>query len=129
MRTRTGKRKRAVIESLERRWLLSTDFQMLRDINSFPGVSQPGGNNFYLPPQSITVGGYVYYAHATGPTGAELWRTDGTPEGTELIKDIRPGKASSSPSTFTNIDGTIFFIANDGVHGTELWRTDGTAGG
>src|SRR5262249_54140621 len=59
----------------------------------------------------------------------ELWKSDGTKAGTQLVKDIYAGSASSSPSNLTNVNGTLFFQANDGTHGQELWKSDGTADG
>lgn len=62
-------------------------------------------------------------------TGLELWVTDGTEAGTYLVKDIRPGRESSSIKHMTNYNGILIFKANDGVHGDELWRSDGTEAG
>jgi ELWxxDGT repeat protein len=59
----------------------------------------------------------------------ELWRSDGTPEGTWMIKDINPGPNGSFPAQLTTIGTLIYFTANDGVHGVEPWVTDGTPGG
>ncbi len=64
-----------------------------------------------------------------GATGAELWKTDGTPAGTVLVKDINPGPANSSPGGFTEFNGAVYFAAFDGVEGRVLWKTDGTAAG
>lgn len=64
-----------------------------------------------------------------GYLGDELWRSDGTRSGTEIVKDIRPGEAGSEPRELTVFKGSLFFTANDGVHGRELWRSNGTAGG
>jgi ELWxxDGT repeat protein len=62
--------------------------------------------------------------------GMELWRSDGTAGGTALVRDIRPGTASSSPETPVSIGGGVaLFVAEDGTHGRELWRTDGTTEG
>ena len=61
--------------------------------------------------------------------GRELWVTDGTEEGTKLVKDIAPGAASSSPGSITAIGGRVCFAANDGASGAELWQSDGTAEG
>jgi ELWxxDGT repeat protein len=63
--------------------------------------------------------------------GTVLWKTDGTPEGTQPIKDINPSDGSVTPGPYylTDVNGTVFFAANDGVNGVELWKTDGTAGG
>src|SRR5262249_29145247 len=59
----------------------------------------------------------------------ELWKSDGTPDGTLLVKDIQPGSASSSPASLTNVNGTLFFTAFDPAVGTEVWKSDGTAAG
>ena len=42
-----------------------------------------------------------------------------------LVKDIRPGSASSGPGGFTNLAGRTFFGAVDPA-GAHLWKTDGT---
>ncbi len=59
----------------------------------------------------------------------ELWKTDGSEAGTVLVKDIRPGTASSSIGYLTPVNHTLFFVANDGVAGNELWRSNGTLEG
>ncbi|MDZ4698193.1 MAG: T9SS type A sorting domain-containing protein [Rhodothermales bacterium] len=62
-------------------------------------------------------------------SGRELWRTDGTREGTQLFLDIRPGPETSNPSYLVEASGVLFFVADDGVHGRELWASDGTPDG
>jgi ELWxxDGT repeat protein len=66
----------------------------------------------------------------------ELYRSDGTPNGTVLVRDIAPGidpvtgaPASSDPQGLTAWRDMVLFSANDHVNGQELWRTDGTAAG
>jgi ELWxxDGT repeat protein len=67
---------------------------------------------------------------ATSPTaGNELWRSNGTTESTQLIKDINPGSLSSNPTQPVTANNLAFFLASDPSHGQELWVTDGTAGG
>jgi ELWxxDGT repeat protein len=58
--------------------------------------------------------------------GAELWASDGSPPGTGLLADIRPGPDSSLPSSFAPFGDRAIFVANDGVHGREPWVTAGT---
>lgn len=53
--------------------------------------------------------------------GEELWLSDGTEQGTILIKDINNGMASSNPYMFKVFNNQLYFIANDGINGTELW--------
>jgi ELWxxDGT repeat protein len=78
--------------------------------------------------------GLVFFQAMTPSSGAELWATNGTGAGTRLVKDIKPGVASSSPSSFVEVNGGplgryVLFAADDGVNGTELWRSDGTDAG
>jgi ELWxxDGT repeat protein len=61
-----------------------------------------------------------------GVTGKELWKSDGTASGTELVKDIRAG-IGSNPNNLTSVDNKLVFTANDGIHGEEVWRSEGTA--
>lgn len=72
-------------------------------------------------------------------TGIELYLTDGTPEGTRLLRDLHPGLESSIPTNLTVLNGVAYFSADDSVSvdpetgqaafDRELWRTDGTPGG
>ncbi len=89
-----------------------------------PVVDAAGSGMIAAP--GINVSGVMYFTRTTTQHGNELWRTDGTPAGTILVKDIRPGAADSSIGAFANLNGTLFFTANDGVHGRELWKSDGT---
>lgn len=50
----------------------------------------------------------------------ELYMSDGTSAGTELLMDINPG-GNSYPDNLTAIDDTLYFQADDGTHGRELW--------
>ena len=61
--------------------------------------------------------------------GRELWYSDGTSEGTLMVKDIKQGQNSSSPSSLVAVNNTLYFTADDGVHGSELWKSDGTENG
>jgi ELWxxDGT repeat protein len=61
------------------------------------------------------------FAAADDEHGQEPWVTDGTPRGTRLLADIRPGGRSSFPIEFTRSGDFMFFAANDGVHGHDLW--------
>ena len=78
--------------------------------------------------RNIIIDGTMYFrGYGTVENGAELWKTDGITIG--LVKDIFPGKNSSSPDLLTNVNGTLFFTATDGVNGVELWKSDGTEAG
>lgn len=53
----------------------------------------------------------------------QLWITDGTQSGTQLLRSFAPYKAMPTP---VELNGKLYFIANDTIHGNELWVTDGT---
>lgn len=46
-----------------------------------------------------------------------------------MVKDIRTGSSSSSPTLLTASGSTLYFVANDGTTGNELWKSDGTVAG
>ena len=58
--------------------------------------------------------GFALVAADDGVRGHELWRTDGTPLGTRLVRDIRRGAASSTIRELTALDDAVYFSANDG---------------
>ena len=68
----------------------------------------------------------LYFNAKGGAKGRELWRSDGTFDGTRRVKDIRPGTGGGSPWNLAAIGGLLYFSADDGVNGRELWVSDGT---
>lgn len=82
-----------------------------------------------VPTELTDFNGVLLYAGTDGVSGKELWRTDGTAGGTQLVKDICPGIGNSSPSYLTAFGSLLIFRADDGVHGAEPWVTDGTEAG
>lgn len=80
-------------------------------------------------PPIVGSGGLAFIAAYDGVHGEELWASDGTPEGTRLVADVRPGPVSSGLLWLTDVRGRLYFRANDGSTGAELWSSDGTAAG
>lgn len=96
---------------------------LIADLNTGRSVARepaaaPGGG--------VELDGFLYFAADDGLHGRELWRTDGTREGTELVSDICPGPCSSGPVSLTVFGNLIGFDATDELHGHELWVSDGT---
>lgn len=93
----------------------------VRITGPFDGIKVPG--------DFTVLGHHLYFWAFTFATGYEVWRTDGTDVGTELVADIAPGTLSSRPREIVALEGVLYFRADDGPHGFELWRSDGTAAG
>ena len=49
--------------------------------------------------------------------GPEVWKTDGTAEGTVMVKDINPGSDGSDIKELVVFNDKVYFGANDGVNG------------
>ena len=95
----------------------------------WPGTTNSGIHSYNR--KLVEMNGKLYFAANDGLHGIELWVTDGTEAGTQMVKDIYVGN-NSSISVYGNLEvlnNKLYFAANDGIHGMEIWRTDGTAAG
>lgn len=81
-----------------------------------------------LAHKTAAVDGVTFFVARTECYGAELWRTDGTSEGTALVADAFPGRAGSSPDCLVQIQSTLYFVADHPSRGRVLWRYDGPQG-
>jgi len=79
----------------------------------------------------VSFKGFLYFTAFNPAYGTELWKSDGTPQGTSLVKDITPGAASSIIANLIVINNNLFFTANTSVdaQSIELWKSDGTLQG
>ncbi|OXA85586.1 ELWxxDGT repeat protein [Flavobacterium hibernum] len=84
-------------------------------------------------PHNFTAAKSGFYFTATDgflkKFGEELWYSDGTKQGTKMVKDIKSGQNSSNPRSLVYIYNTLYFTASDGKNGAELWKSDGTEAG
>lgn len=71
----------------------------------------------------------AFFAAKDDEHGEELWVTDGTKEGTHMVKDIIPGTASSDPSYLGRLNDKVLFSAYTDEAGYETWVSDGTPEG
>ena len=94
-----------------------------------PGGTQlllhtPGGGGF-----DFTEGdGLTFFTGADADGDQELWKTDGTTAGTNLVADTDPN-GRGCKQILTLFDGRVYFVGNDGSSGDELWASDGTLAG
>lgn len=102
-------------------------------------LSSAGTRRVILPPGLHYSIGFVnvfndliLFGANDGVRGEELWRSDGTTEGTQIVADIRhDGDDDADPSYFTAIGNRLAFVAreSDTDRREALWWTDGTADG
>ncbi|MFN8569150.1 MAG: ELWxxDGT repeat protein [Kouleothrix sp.] len=103
---------------------------MVKDIRT--GPSDGTNSSAFWP---TVLNGTIYFVANDGTHGDELWKSDGTANGTLMVKDINPGAGSGFDLyvwplfTLPELNGQLFFTANDGTHGRELWKSDGSANG
>src|SRR6478735_9572324 len=63
-----------------------------------------------------------------GVHGYELWVSDGSVSGTQMILDVNPGIVTQDISNeICYANNKIYFVADNGITGEELWVTDGLA--
>ncbi len=122
---------RPSVESLERRDLLATLIDLNASTHSYSGnpseMVDLNGTLIFAANKPVTVG-----AAPDPSANMELWRSDGTEAGTNLLLDIRPNNGSnigSNPQELTRVGDVVYFAADDGYSGRDLWRTDGTPAG
>ena len=81
--------------------------------------------------------GDLYFTGVDDKHGRELWKSDGTRNGTFVLKDINTTD-SELPDAFPRrilwdrfavVGRKLFFVADDGIHGEALWVTNGTRSG
>ncbi len=98
---------------------------LVKDINPGPG-SAIRRNYLGQERDRIVHNGVFFFAADTGPDFSQLWRSDGTEQGTQFISNVCPICYTNSFATgeFTILNDTLFLEG-----GTNLWRSDGTTVG
>jgi ELWxxDGT repeat protein len=72
---------------------------------------------------STTIGDTLYFFNFTADSKYELWKSEGTVDTTQLVKQL-----SDSVQFLTAIGNTLYFsCANNGRDDLELWTSNGTA--
>ena len=96
-------------------------------------ASTGGGVAPFGPVVPLPAEGLVLFTASDTDHGREVWVTDGTTAGTDLLVDLRPGTGDGylayTGNDLSPVGGAVYFGGDDGVHGTEVWSTDGTAAG
>ncbi|GLE04361.1 hypothetical protein PINS_up013291 [Pythium insidiosum] len=56
----------------------------------------------------------------------ELWKTDGTPQGTVRVSALSSPSAQFDPQYLVEFQGRLYFQATTDPYGAELWQSDGS---
>jgi ELWxxDGT repeat protein len=118
MRVVQKSRQRASIEPFETRILLTAQ----------PYFDLAQQTNPSSPTSFTEFDGQVIFT-ATGDQGSEPYMTDGTPEGTRLLKNFKADVNGRVSSKYFVWNDRAYFTVNRPATGTELWSSDGTTSG
>ncbi len=106
---------------------------MVKDIRTATDSSA-----FYGAPSTdlAAVGSNIVFPALTGQYNFELWRSDGTESGTQMVIDLDDSPNGSiqvdpydAGNSLVALNGYAYFFGNRGYGVGGLWRTDGTAAG
>ncbi|MCA9050976.1 MAG: cadherin domain-containing protein, partial [Planctomycetaceae bacterium] len=89
-----------------------------------------GDNNSDIH-MGVSAGGWHYFSADDGTHGREVWRTDGTGAGTELVADLIPGSLGSAPAGFEAVGDDVYFFTYEAGNSAypqdtsvHMWRTN-----
>jgi ELWxxDGT repeat protein len=88
----------------------------------------PGTSNSITWAQELNGLG-IFGQNINGVTARELYISDGTTTGSNLLVDINSGTGIGVGTVSFKAGNIIYFQGNNGATGFELWKTDGTAAG
>jgi len=104
--------------------------RMLKDINPGERGSDAG---CCIDRGFTTIGETTFFQAYDDERGLSLWKTDGTTDGTVLVRDFQRAPnsvADGELGSFLDIGGTLYFSApSERQRSSALWKSDGTAEG
>lgn len=114
------------------------DVEMVKQI--YPGADYPAP----APRELVAHDGRLFFAASDGRAGSELWKSDGTRQGTRMVRDIVSGQGSSVSGPLVSAGEWVFFPVDctvaqpdeyapcqgsPGYRHRQLWRSNGSARG
>jgi ELWxxDGT repeat protein len=99
-----------------------------------PGLWRTDGDELSSLPAPMSYGAWltrvgdeVYFGGWNAASGTELWKTDGTPAGTDRVADLLPGVGDNPHHLTEALDRLWFGLDNGWGFEARLWESRGTA--
>ncbi|MEM5566411.1 ELWxxDGT repeat protein [Psychroserpens sp. AS72] len=86
-------------------------------------INPTGDSN---PKDFVTFNNKVYFSADNGTNGRELWVSDRTIAGTQMILDLNTGATGSNPENLTVYNNALYFTATHPTLGTEIFKMNTT---
>ena len=109
--------RRLHVETLEGRQLLAS---------SLTGITLP--YSAAVTTSLVAVNGEMFFGAHDATHGYQLWESNGTSSGTQMLTDIH-APYGISPANLTAVGNELYFSADDGPDGMQLWKSNGTPSG
>jgi ELWxxDGT repeat protein len=90
---------------------------LVRDIA--PGTASSFPSNF------LQVGNQIFFTARESSGNEELWKSDGTAQGTVQVADLNPA-GGSFPRSMVKVGNSVYFTAFNATAGRDVYQTDGT---
>ena len=92
------------------RFFMTDGKQMIMDLDVH-------SSNVYISGTPVLLDGEFYMSLYTQPTGYELWKSDGTSEGTVVVHEFFSGVNGGSPQNLMAVNNNVLFmIAYSGLY-------------
>ncbi|MEP7377364.1 MAG: ELWxxDGT repeat protein [Chitinophagaceae bacterium] len=104
---------------------------LVKDINTVSTTTSDAGFNPYSYlgySGMVALGKEVLFNASERVHGFELYKSDGTSEGTKLLSDVMPGEAGVRTRIFLSKNNAVYFLAVSNTS-SSIYRTDGTKNG
>jgi trimeric autotransporter adhesin len=85
-------------------------------------INLPVLDNIIYPPISdvFSFKNTLYFSKSSTDQGSELWKSDGTADGTSLFDNINTFKEGIFYNNYWVLNNKLIFVVDDGIHGEEL---------